>query len=158
MLRLDPVPSRSLRLFVWLAHAGALLAVGVSGIPPGYKAGLAVLLGVGCLLQQWCMRHPKIRTLEFRSDQGWQLGLSDGQTLAGRLLPGSSVRGKVAFLYFKTAKGLHSLLLMRDSVPQADYRKLRLLVRINPSGLLQTPGLLASKPPLRATSKVDPVV
>jgi hypothetical protein len=157
MLRLDPVPSRSLRWFVWLMHAGALLAVGVSGIPLWYKTGLVALMAVSCFLQLRRIRRSKISTLEFRSDQGWLLHLGNGQTLAGRLLAGSSVRGKVAFLYFKTAAGRYSMLLMRDSVPQADYRKLRLLVRINSSGLLQTPNPFAAGP-LRARSKVDPAV
>jgi hypothetical protein len=158
MLRLDPVPSRSLQWFVLLIHAWALLAVGVSGIPLWYKAGMAALVGVSCLLQLRRLRRAKISALEFRSDQGWLLHLSNGQTLAGQLLAGSLVRGKVAFLYFKTAEGRrYSMLLMSDSVPRSEYRKLRLLVRIKPSGLLQTPDLFESKP-LRASSKVGPVV
>jgi len=157
MLRLDPVPSRSLWWFVWLVHSGALLAVGVSGIPLWLKAGLAVAIGISCWLQLRCIGRVKISALEFRTDQGWLLHLRSGQTLAGTLLAGSLVLGKIAFLYFKTARGRKSLLLMPDSVSRAEYRKLRLLVRLKPSGLLQTPGPLHSKP-LRAASKANPVV
>ncbi|QFY43268.1 hypothetical protein F6R98_12105 [Candidatus Methylospira mobilis] len=157
MLRLDPVPSRSLWWFVWLVHSGALLAVGVSGIPLWLKVGLTVLIGVSCWLQLHNIGRVKISALEFRTDQGWLLHLRNGQILAGTLSAGSLVLGKIAFLYFKTARGRKSLLLMPDSVPRAEYRKLRLLVRIKPSGLLQPPNPFPSKP-LRTTSKANPVV
>lgn len=157
MLKLDPVPSRSLRLYVWLVHAWALLGVGVSGIPIGFKVGLACVIGISFFLLLHRVRRTKITALEFLADKGWLLHLRNGQTLAGHLMAGSSVRRKMAFLHFKTDKGMQSLMLMRDSVPSPDYRKLRVLVRIKPSGLMQTTSKLFGADALPAT-KADSAV
>jgi len=132
-LRIRLEPSRRLLALLGLLHLGAIAAPWVSALPWAAALGLsaAALLS---LVATW-RAHRRAR-----AHGGWELECRDGAwTLqAGGVaeavtpLPDSTVLPALIVLRLRAAAGVRTLVLLADSAPAAELRRLRVALRFGP--------------------------
>lgn len=119
-------PSRVLRVLLWLLHGLAAVAVLIADLPPLWQAGLLLALG-GSLLWHARQTTPPLvlrgkadGSLERRSDDTW---------LRVELSASSTVLPRLTVLHIKEQGSRRHLVILPDSLPAEDFRRLRVWLR-----------------------------
>jgi len=121
--------SRRQRVWLVTGHALALLAVGGSGVPAPWPVVLtltALAHGVGS-----CLNRDRFRGWRIRYRAGdWALDDAAGRQVASRLLPSTWLGPWLCLLHWRCDDGRFlALPVWCDSLPPADYRRLRARLR-----------------------------
>jgi len=134
----------SLRSSKWMrwallwAHGLALAALWLAALP----WWLAVLGSGGLLLSAWMTWHKPLplRSLQWGREGLWQLELSPGLWVGARLnAHGSRSLPWWVFLSFRLDDGRRlGVSLMRDSLSQDDYRRLRARLKVEATTMQRT--------------------
>lgn len=128
VLRLELRASRALAVVLMLLHAAAAICL-LMVLPRYAGIGLALLvlaLGVAVARNRALLRAPgSVCALELAGDDAATLELADGRRLAGRV---SRRRHVGAWWVVLPVSGStrHSVLVLRNMLPAADFRLLRL--------------------------------
>ena len=124
-------PSRRLLHALCALHLAALAGLAATALPPAVKLALAVLL-LASLARQWRAHGVLARDggtrLEFRGDSWWLHG--DGAPQPVRLRADSAVLPFLIVLRVQQARRVRSLMVLGDSLPRGELRRLRALLRL----------------------------
>jgi len=136
-------PSRRLRQGLLALHLLAAAAVLLADLPPLWQAGLLPVLGVSLLWHARRAAPPLVLrgkadgSLEVRRDDEWR---------PLELAPSSTVLPLLTVLHFKEADARRHLVILPDSLPPEDFRRLRVWLRwlgVQPADDPAAPGIAA---------------
>ena len=141
-LRLDLRPSRWLIGILAVAHFLALAAASV-GLDGWLRYGVwaLLLISLGRSLTQALLRTPnQAVSLELREDGRASWKNRDGSWREGRLGETHFVSAALAIVGLQDARGRRTrVVLMPDSVPSEDFRRLRVWLRWRPDATWKKP-------------------
>lgn len=116
---------------LYAAHALAVLAALVSSLPWWGKSLLAGAIFGHLRYSSWRhLQEPACSGLLYEADRGWRLGLNSGAWLAVQVLSSSVVTPWFVVLHLQTGAGRRAWLIVRDSLPSEDFRRLRVYLRL----------------------------
>jgi hypothetical protein len=128
-------PSRRLLYALCALHLAALAGLAATALPPAVMLALALLL-LASLARQWRAHAVLARgggtRLEFRGESWWLHG--DGAPQPVRLRADSAVLPFLIVLRVQQARRVRSLLVLGDSLPRGELRRLRVLLRLRGAG------------------------
>jgi toxin CptA len=140
-LRLEPRLSRRLLLLVGFTHVGALGVVLSLREMPAYLqlflvSGIVLSLWHTARQQGWLQQPAAIRCLTWQADGDWLLETGAGETLAAQLLPSSYVHPWLVVLNLRLEdrRWPRSLVLLRDSLDETTFRRLRVRLAVEGCG------------------------
>ncbi|MFZ1324758.1 MAG: protein YgfX [Candidatus Contendobacter sp.] len=130
---LEPRPSRFLLIISHSLYLLAGLAVVLSGVSPGVKAGCLILLGLSFYLFRIgdSVDHDRhcVTRIEW-IDGRWRLETADGARVSASLVS-AYTHPLLVILNFRLEKGrLRSLTLLPDSADAESLRQLRVWLRV----------------------------
>lgn len=124
-------PSRRLLYALCVLHLAALAGLAATALPPALMLALATLL-LASLAWHWCAHGALVRRggtrLELRGEAWWLHG--DGAPQPVRLRADSAVLPFLVVLRVQQARRVRSLLVLGDSLPRGELRRLRVLLRL----------------------------
>lgn len=141
-LRIRPVASRRLAVYLALVHAAVIAAAVALPLPWPLRLGLvlAALLGLAHGLAVHVLRLAPWAVVEaiWQPDGAWSLTLGSGQEVPARLLSSTYVSPALVVLNFRCGRWrIRSLVLPRDAIDADQHRRLRARLRL--AGLAPTP-------------------
>jgi toxin CptA len=136
LLAIRPTPSARLAAFVAVAHAGAIIALCISGLSPWMKGLLVVVVMVSAsqAARKWWITKALQReyTYFIGGDGTWFRQKSDGSTENLAVVPPIYVQPWLIVVRFRTggpARSLVTLVLPPDSIDADTHRRLRVRLR-----------------------------
>jgi len=124
-------PSRRLLYALCALHLAALAGLPATDLPPAIMLLLAALL-LASLARQCCAHGALARRggtrLEFRGEAWWLHG--DGAPQPVQLRADSAVLPFLIVLRVQQARRVRSLMVLGDSLPRGELRRLRALLRL----------------------------
>lgn len=134
---LTPHRSRYLLLFITLTHAGAMVAACASGL-----TGWLALLITACLLLSWAIAARRWHAggwcgagpIRIDRDGTWLEGPAAGPVRRFQPLPPLFVHPALIVVSLRALDGPmsgHDIVLLPDSLPAADARRLRVWLRLH---------------------------
>jgi len=133
----EPRPSRQLLIGGAILHLSAGVAVVLSSVPTGIKAGFIAALGLSLARLEFRYGMAQSRGFIARIellDGRWRLETGDGGVQSARLI-GGYAHPLLVILNFRLERGSRrSLALLPDSADAQSLRRLRALLRIGPNG------------------------
>lgn len=119
-------PSRQLRAALGMLHLLAAVAVLLADLPPPWQAAAIVALGAS-LLSHWRRTAPPL-VLRGKADGTLELR-RDGEWLPVELAASSTVLPVLTVLHLKTGESRRHVVVLPDSLPPEDFRRLRVWLR-----------------------------
>ena len=124
-------PSRRLLYALCVLHLAALAGLVATALPSALMLALATLL-LASLARHWRAHGALERRggtrLEFRGEAWWLHG--DGAPQPVRLRADSAVLPFLVVLRVQQARRVRSLIVLGDSLPRGELRRLRVLLRL----------------------------
>lgn len=140
-LDLEPRRSRWLLWALGIAHLGALVLVAVLvelTVPGQLLLVSAVLLSLWLTLRQlgWLGKPAAISRVTWQADGDWVVETGNGDVVEGKLLPTSYVHPWLVVLNFRLEgkRGVRSVVLLRDSLDESSFRRLRVRLGVDGCG------------------------
>jgi len=129
------LPSRAVAVYLAAAHLAAIVAVLYCQIPVPAAVLAIVLIGLSWWYNQQlhaALKHRQSVRYLTQRDERWRLTLNDGRTVEAALQGWSWLTPLLVVLGFKVAGERLSrvVLLPRDSLPPAQHRRLRVLLKL----------------------------
>lgn len=132
MLDLRLPASFSALQWLMIVHVLALVLILMASEQGQASVVLAAAIGGNWL---WLRRHPifgfgprALRQVLWSHDQGWQIARANGELVAARLLPSSTVLPMMVVLHFATERGRHRRAVLPGDLSKDLYRQLRVRV------------------------------
>lgn len=123
-------PSRRLLLIQSLAHLVAAGAVLAANLPAWLAAVLLLLTGASLARMR---RPPAVASLALRGDGSIEIVGADGTASEAVVHPHTLVLSFLVVLLYRQQGLLRSMTLLEDSLPDEDFRQLRLWLRWRPT-------------------------
>jgi len=132
-LLLEPGSSRTLRVWLVVIHAVAIILLPFMSLPAG--AGLIMMPLILFSLWHTIRPHPNsVSTVLWSEARSCRLSLASGQDIEARLMPQVFILPWLVIMRFKSnRKRLHHLVLLPDMLEPGVFRRLRvrLMIELN---------------------------
>jgi hypothetical protein len=132
-LLLEPGSSRTLRVWLVVIHAVAIMLLPFMPLPAG--AGLIMMLLILFSLWHAVRSHPySVSAVLWSEARSCRLSLASGQDIEARLMPQVFILPWLVIMRFKSnRKRLHHLVLLPDMLEPGVFRRLRvrLMIELN---------------------------
>lgn len=127
---LDPGFSRTLYAYLVTIHVAALGAVLLCPWPFWIRCGGLAAVAAAAVLIHHSLQEAEVGSLGMMTDGSWRLRLRGGVECKAELCGESLVTPAFCLLVFACADRRRRVLVVRDSLGQESYRRLRVALRV----------------------------